>query len=461
MTRVDRDRELSAVQGSFSTESAATVGAVEWRRIGVEEPLGADLGWGALEDEELRRLAQLALEGNWSLKAAAARVTQARGVLSETRSERLPKGGLTPGYQRQRTSANLFDQGQAAGVSHTYGTVALPFDLAWEADLWGRVSGQVRAAHARFENARVDEAAVRLALRAEVAAVYWNWSATVVERGIVTRTLEAYRRMLELTENRRKGGVVGDLDVARARAQVRGVETELPTLDWRIEKQRHALAVLCGKNPAGFEVRLPETLRDAPLWAPEGVASQWLERRPDVAGLAWKMAAANADAGVARAAFFPRVMLRGVAGFSSIDAGAVFDWPSRFWAVGPTLELPVFDLKRRRARYGISRATYEETVAQYKQGVLVAFQEVEDLLAGERLLRARAEAEMEALTASRRVLELATNRYTAGLVSYLEVAIAQGEALARERALLRTNAERLSVGIGLIKALGGPVAQEP
>jgi len=188
---------------------------------------------------------------------------------------------------------------------------------------------------------------------------------------------------------------------------------------------------------------------------PVGIPSELLERRPDIAASEKLMAAANADVGVAQGAFYPRVVFNGLAGLESIDASTWFDWPSRFWAVGPSLDLPVFTGGRNRARLALARATYQETLANYRQTVLAAFQEVEDQLAAQDLLRKQLDAETAALTAARRNLEIANNRYKAGLITYLEVATAQSSALAVERSVVQLQGAKLVATVGLIKSLGG------
>ena len=442
----------------FSSDTNAAAAAADWIRIDAAARPGiASTGWWhTYHDAQLDRLQELGRQGNWSLKAAAARLDQARAVLQQSRADFFPTGGSTPSTQRLRTSANQFDRGQAAGVSHTYSSFALPLEASWEADLWGRVRRQVRASRERLAAAEWDERAARLSLESEITSTYWTWQGAVVEHRLLTRTVQAYEKSLELIRNRRQGGIVSDLDVARAEAQLKGAATELPGLRLKQAHAAHALAVLCGVEPGALVLEEPAEL-PAPIHpAPDGAASEWLLLRPDVAAAVSRMAAANADAGVARASFYPRLMLRGTAGLASIDAGSLFDWPSRFWAVGPSLELPFFDLKRKRARLRIAESVYRENVAAYRQHLLNAFQEVEDHLAAARLLAEQHALQKAALTAASKVRELAENRYRAGLITYLEVATAQTEALSRERAVVLSNLESLKTSVGLIRALGGP-----
>jgi multidrug efflux system outer membrane protein len=300
-----------------------------------------------------------------------------------------------------------------------------------------------------------DFESVKLTLQAELATDYFTLRALSSEYDLLARTAETYRRSLDLTVNRRRGGIATDLDVSQAQTQLRSTEAELPAVELQGKKLLHALATLCGQPATGFNLGM-EAIKQAnqPLW-PAVVPSELLERRPDIAAAEQRMAAANAQIGVAQAAFYPRVRFDGFAGFQSVNASTWFDWPSRLWALGPSLQLPVFTGGLNRAQLAVARASYNETIASYRQIVLAAFQEVEDQLASQRLLNIQLEAEAAALEAARRTLQIANNRYTAGLVTYLEVATAQSAALNLERTLVQLEGEKLVAGVGLIKALGG------
>jgi multidrug efflux system outer membrane protein len=317
------------------------------------------------------------------------------------------------------------------------------------------VRRQVEAARAQFAASADDLESVRLALQAELATDYFTLRALESEYNLLLRTAETYRRSLDLTMNRRRGGIASDLDVSQAQTQLRSTEAEVPAVELQRAKLLHALATLSGQPATGFSVAtssIGQTNR--PPW-PLLLPSELLERRPDIAAAEQRMATANAQIGVAQAAFYPRVRFDGLGGFQSINASTWFDWPSRFWAVGPSLQLPLFTGGLNRAQLALARASYDETVANYRQTVLVAFQEVEDQLASQRLLNTQLGAEAAALQAAQRTLQVANNRYTAGLVTYLEVATAQSAALNLERTLVQLEGEKLVAAVGLIKALGG------
>lgn len=458
--RVGPDYHRPAVLGTNAMPAAfsgaATNGlASQWKTVEPSAHFPRGAWWEVFNDSELNRLETLANAGNQELAVAAARFEQARAVVDVARSELFPHISANPSYFRQRTSFNQPQNGHAAGIGPTFDNFIIPLEAGWEVDLWGRVRRQVEAARAELAaNADVLEA-IRLAVQAELATDFFALAAADAEYDLLQRTVETYRRSLELTRNRRAGGIANDLDVSQAASQLKAAEAQLPGVELERTRLRHALATLCGQPATTFKVGLPPGMSPEPPVSPGVLPSELLERRPDIAAAERRMAAANASVGVAQTAFYPRVRLNGLAGFQSVDAGTLFDWPSRFWALGPSVDLPLFTGGRNRAELARARAAYDENVAQYRQTVLVAFQEVEDQLAAQALLAARLEAETAALTAARQTLEIANNRYKAGLVTYLEVAVAQSAALTRESTVVLLRAERLTATVALIKAVGG------
>lgn len=436
---------------------AAYAGATnEWKSATPQAHLPKGSWWEIFDDDELNRLEAQAAEANQQLQAAIASFAQARATADVARSGLFPRIGAAFAAIRQRDSANrpLSNTGEAAGQSFTYDNFVLPFDLSYELDLWGRVRRQVEAARASVQADAADLEAVRLAIAAEVAADYFTLRALDAEMAALTASIETYRRSLELTRNRRAGGLVSDLDVAQAETVLKTAEAQLPALTLTRARFEHALATLTGQPAPLFQ--LPVASMDSqPPVIPDELPSALLERRPDIASAEQRMAAANAGIGVAKAAFFPTVRFNGLAGFQSIDAGTLFDWPSRMWAVGPSLSLPLFDAGQRQAKLRISKALYDETVAGYRETVLRAFEEVEDNLAAQRLLASQYEQELAALASARKQLEIANNRYRSGLVTYLQVATAQNAALERERVVARLRGQRFAAAVALVKSLGG------
>jgi NodT family efflux transporter outer membrane factor (OMF) lipoprotein len=342
-----------------------------------------------------------------------------------------------------------------ANAAYTYNLFTVPANASWEVDLWGRVRHLTAGARARMAAAADDLQSLELLLQAELAQDYFTLRAQDAEVQLLIDTAEAYRKSLDLTLNRRKGGVATDLDVSQAETQLRTTEAQIPALRLQRTQTLHAIATLCGRPATGFKApELP--VRDLPdVRQPAVVPSEWLQRRPDIAAEERRVSAANADIGVAETAFYPSLTFNGQAGFQSVNADTWLKWPSRLWALGPTVNLPLFTGGYNHAQLAAARAAYDQTVANYRQTVLEAFQDVEDQLAAQQLLAAQLQGETAALTSARRTLEIANNRYKAGLVTYLEVVTSQSAALDLERTVVQLEGVKRVAAVGLVKALGG------
>ena len=429
----------------------------EWKVAVPQAHLPKGNWWEIFGDPELNRLETETAEANQDLMAAYARFNQARAVADVVRSGLFPRLGASFQAVEQRDSENRPVGGKPG---KTYDVFTVPFDLSYEFDLWGRVRRSVESATAQVESVADDMESVKLAIQAEVAADYFTICTLDADKALLLSSIEVYRRSLALVRNRRAGGMVSDLDVAQAETVLRNAEAQLPDNALQRAKFEHALAVLTGKNASLF--RLAERpLELEPLVFPTGLPSELLERRPDIAAAERRMAAANANIGAATAAFFPTIKLGATAGFWSGDLNAnrdmstLFEWPSRFWAVGPSLTLPLFEGGRLSANLRHAKAAYGEMVARYRQTVLTAFADVENNLAAEYLLGRQYKQVLAALKAARRQLEIADNRYNAGLVTYLEVATAQNTTLGIERTGMRLRGQQLAAAVALIKSLGG------
>jgi len=442
---------------AVATMPTAYAGATnEWKTATPQAHLPKGAWWEIFGDEELNRLEAQAAEANQQLQAAVARFAQARASADVARSGLFPRVGAGFAAIHQQDSANrpLNSTGEAAGKAFDYDNFILPFDLSYEVDLWGRVRRQVESARASVHANAADLESIRLAIAAEVAADYFTLRALDAEKAALAASIEAYQKSLELTRNRRAGGLISDLDVAQAETVLKTAEAQLPAITLTRTRFEHALATLTGQPATLFHLPAVSLDREPPV-IPADLPSALLERRPDIAAAEQRMAAANADIGVSKAAYFPTVRFNGLAGFQSIDAGTLFNWPSRLWAVGPSLSLPLFEGGQRQAKLRGAKAAYEETVARYRQTVLTGFAEVEDNLAAQILLASQYEQELAALASARRLLEIANNRYRSGLVTYLQVAIAQSAALERERVVARLRGQRFAAAVALVKSLGG------
>jgi multidrug efflux system outer membrane protein len=408
--------------------------------------------WKLFGDPVLDDLEARALTANQDLKAAAARVDEARAAAGEARSAYWPQVGVNPSVTR--------DQGSLTAPNRLPDTLATtyraPLVASWELDLFGRVRRLNEGARAGAEASAATFEAVRLSLAAEVATTYFSLRALDQEAALIADGVALRQRALDLISSRRQSGASTDFDVARAETELATTEAELAATANRRAALQNALAVLVGEPAAGFQLAAVAALPIVnPPAVPAGLPSDLLERRPDVAAAERQLAAANARIGVAKAAFFPAISLTGSAGFASGDIDNLFKTDSRTWSVGPSLYLPIFQGGRNRANLARSRAAYEESVAQFRQSVLVAFSEVQDALTATHLLAEQSAAQDRALAAARRAGALAQKRYDAGFVNYFEIIDAQRTVLTTERASARLAAQRLNNGVLLIKALGG------
>jgi len=443
--------EATAIPTAYSGVSS------EWKIAAPQAHLPRGDWWKIFGDPELNHLETEAAEANQDLKAAYARFSQARAVADVARSGLFPR--LSASFQpvEQRDSQNRPVGGRPG---QTYDTFTIPFDLSYELDLWGRVRRTVESAKAQLQAGEDDVESARLAIQAEVVADYFTIRALDADNTLLLLSIEAYRKSLALVRNRRAGGMVSDLDVAQAETVLKTAEAQLPDNILQRAKFEHALAVLTGKNASIF--RLPERpLTLEPLVIPPDLPSELLERRPDVAAAERRMAAANANIGAATAAFFPTIKFNGTAGYQSGDLnagrnmGGLFNWSSRMWAIGPSVTLPLFQGGQLTANLRQAKAVYEEAVARYRQIVLAAFADVENNLAAEHLLASQYAQVLDASKSARKQLEIASNRYSAGLVTYLEVSTAQNTALGIERTAMRLRGQQLVAVVALIKSLGG------
>jgi multidrug efflux pump len=409
--------------------------------------------WEVFHDTNLNELESQALQANQSLKAAVSRVDQARATARVARSDLLPSLYLDPSYSRQRYSPN---QAPSYGPL-TANTWQTPLDLSYEVDLWGRVRRGFESARAEAQGSLAAFGNVLLTLQADVAQNYFRLRALDAEIATVSGTIDLRKEQVRLVRSRFEGGIGNDLDIARAETELATTEAEAASLAQQREELENAIAILAGSNPSSFRV----AAETAGNWnpptpeIPAGLPSDLLERRPDVAQAERQLASANARIGVAKAAFFPVLTLTGSGGYLSADVDTLFNWNSRTWSLGPSLSLPIFTGGRNKANYHRSKSVFEESVANYRQQVLVAFGEVEDSLSGIRHLADQSSAQQRAVTHARRAVDLATSRYTSGIVSYIEVVDASRDALQAERGNAQLAGQRLIAAVQLIKALGG------
>jgi NodT family efflux transporter outer membrane factor (OMF) lipoprotein len=409
--------------------------------------------WEIFGDTNLNNLESQALQANQGLKAAVARVDQARATARVARADLLPSLNLDPSFNRQRYSPNQ----QPNYGALTASTWQAPLDLSYEIDLWGRVRRGFESARADAQASLASFSTVLLTLQSDVAQNYFRLQALDAEIATVDGTVDLRKEQVRLVRSRFHGGIGNDLDIARAETELATTEAEAASLAQSRAELEDAIAILVGSNPSQFHLAavVPGNWNPPSPEIPAGLPSDLLERRPDVATAERQLASANARIGVAKAAFFPVLTLTGSGGYLSADADSLFNWSSRTWSIGPSISLPIFAGGRNKAGYQRSKSVFEESVANYRQQVLVAFGEVEDSLSGIRHLADQASAQQRAVTNARRAADLATDRYRSGIVSYIEVVDAEREALQAERDNAQLAGQRLIAAVQLIKALGG------
>ncbi|MGH8710711.1 MAG: efflux transporter outer membrane subunit, partial [Burkholderiales bacterium] len=413
--------------------------------------------WEAYNDPLLNNLEEQVNISNQNLAQAEAQYRQARALVQSARAGYFPTVSASASESRSRASSSFSStQLQSTnpvtrGITNNY---LLTLEAVWEPDLWGRVRRTVESNEASAQASAADLEAVRLSAQAELAQDYIQLRALDTQKQLLDDTVAAYEKSLQLTQNQYAAGIVAKSDVIQAQTQLKS--TQAQSIDVGVQRAQfeHAIALLIGKPASDL------TITPAPLTAtlpavPIGMPSDLLERRPDVAAAERLVAAANAQIGVAIAAYFPSLTLSASGGYQSPSWSNWLTVPSRFWAVGPALAETLFDGGLRRAQTDQARAAYDANVAAYRQTVLTGFKEVEDNLAALRILEQEAEVQDEAVQSARQAVALTTNQYKAGTVNYLNVVVVQAAALNNERTAVDILNRRLVASVLLIKALGG------
>jgi len=421
-----------------------------WKTAQPSDQLLRGRWWEIFRDPQLNTLEDELTGSNQDLKAANARFGQARAMVHFNRAAEFPTISTAPGIASLHDSVNT----PYLPATKNTGDFVLPFDLSYELDVWGRVRRTVSASREEAQATAGDLETVNLSLHAELAFDYFELRSADAQKQLLDDTVKAYRDALQLTVNRFEGGAAPKSDVAQARTQLE--TTLVQDTDVAVERAQfeHAIAVLLGKPPASFS--LPASpLNLTPPDVAAGLPSQLLERRPDVAAAERRVAEANDQIGIARAAYYPTIILSASAGLEGDSIANWFTWPSRFWAVGPSLAETLFDAGRRRATSQAALANYDATVANYRESALTAFQQVEDNLAALRILNQEAQQQNEATASAQESLQIFTDRYIGGADPYLQVLTAQTIALQNERNDVDILRRRMDASVLLIKALGG------
>ncbi len=415
----------------------------DWKIAEPRDNVARGKWWEIFADTQLNALADRVSVSNQSLRLAEAQYRHAQALVLSARAPLFPSLTAALGVSRSgaatRGAATNYDLGASAG---------------WDADLWGRVRRNVETSEASAAASAADVESVRLLVQSELVIHYLQIRVLDTQKKLLDETAAAYARSLQLTLNRYKAGLAGRVDVAQAEAQLKS--TQAQAIDTGVQRAQleHAIAVLLGAAPAEFALPVAPVKVAMPS-IPAGLPSELLERRPDIAAAERRVAAANAQIGVAQAALYPSLTLSGSAGFHNSSFAPWFSAPSRVWSLGPELALSLFDGGLRRALSAQALASYDASAASYRQTVLAAFQDVEDNLATLRILEQEAKVQEEAVRAARQSVALTLNQYKAGLVSYLNVVSVQTTLLSNERTALSLLGRRLNAAALLVRALGG------
>src|SRR5207302_1556989 len=390
---------------------------------------------------------------NQNLKAAQAQYTQARALLRYYRADYFPTVATAPSATRARVSSNR-PPPRAISNGVTSNDFQLPFELSYEIDAWGRVRRNVEFYREQAQASAADLATVNLSLHAQLAMYYFQARSLDAQEQLLNSTVAQYEQAYQLTDSRFKGGLASEVEVQQANTQLETTRAQAIDVGVLRAQYEHAIATLVGKPASSFHLS-PLPLTSPPPSIPLELPSELLERRPDIAAAERRMAAANAQIGVAKAAYYPNITLGATGGFESGVITTLLSGPSILWSVGASAIAPIFDGGRRRANTDQVMAAYDQTVANYRETVLTGFQQVEDNLAALRILENEAGTQQRAVVASQEYLDLALTRYRGGITSYLEVTTAQSAALTDEVTAVNILGRRMTSAVLLIQALGG------
>ena len=424
-----------------------------WRVAAPKDSLPKGAWWEIFQDAELNEYEQQLLHANQSLVAAQARLSQARSLARVASSGYFPTFNVDPNASRNRYSGNR-PEVVTLGRPLTQSTFEIPFLLSYEPDLFGKVRRGLEAANASLQSTAADMYNVNLVLTSELAADYFTLRELDAETQVVRDSVEIQQKGLQLVDDRHKGGVASGLDLAQQQTLLDSTKTQLYLVQQQRAQFEHAIAVLTGNPASTFAVPV-RALNAAPPPVPLGVPSDLLERRPDIATAERQMAYQNALVGAASAAFYPQLTIFGGGGVQSTSITNLMTAPSAIWSVGGDLLQPIFEGGRNRANLAATKSAYDESVANYRESVLTAFQQVEDGLSGLDTLSQASATQNAAVADARRALELANNRYVGGVTSYLDVITAQSTLLSNQRLETQLLGQQMVMSVYLVKALGG------
>ena len=424
-----------------------------WREAAPKDAIPKGAWWEIFHDEELNGYEQQLLQANQSLAAARNRLDEARSLARVASAGLFPTLSADPGASRNRYSGNR-PGSSTPETPLTQGLYQIPFALNYEVDLFGRAGKTLQAANASLQSTAADLQNVQLVLTAELAADYFSLRELDSEYQVVQESVKIQQEGLVVVNHRHEGGIASGLDLAEQQTLLDSTVTQLYLLQQQRAQFEHAIAVLTGSAASTFSVRVAPLLTVPPP-VPLGIPSDLLERRPDIATAERTMAQQNALVGVAKTAFYPQFTISGAGGFQSITLGSLITTPSAFWSLGGDLLQPIFNGGRNRATLAATKSAYDESVANYRESTLIAFQQVEDGLSGLNSLSRAAESQSAAVADAHRALDIANDRYVGGLTTFLDVITAQSVLLTNERLSTQLLGQQMVTSVFLVKALGG------
>ena len=428
--------------------------AAGWTQANPSDSLARGAWWELYGDPQLNALIEKLNSANQSVAQSEAQFRQAQALVRSARGAFLPSADLSVGKTRSSQGTGSSNSSLTSSSSGIRDTLNAQVGVSWEADVWGKLRRGLEANEASAEASLADLAAMRLSQQSELVQNYLQLRVIDEQKRLLEATVEAYQRSLKMSENQYRAGISGKDAVAQAQTQLRNTQASLIDLIWQRAQFENAIAVLTGQAPAGFNLA---EIKDVPKLPqiPVSLPSQLLERRPDIASAERSVIAANANIGVAKAAYYPDFSLSLSGGYSSSQYQDWISVPNRFWSVGPKISLPLFDGGQRSAEVDRNEAVYDQTVAKYRQTVLDGLREVENYMVQLKVLGDETVVQEQALDSARESLRLTTNQYKAGLIAYLDVVSVQTTALSTERSVLNLLQSRLIASVQLIAALGG------
>ncbi|WP_341523865.1 efflux transporter outer membrane subunit [Pseudomonas sp. G.S.17] len=425
-----------------------------WRQATPSDSLARGAWWELYGDAQLNGLVEKLNSSNQTVAQYEAQYRQAKALVRSSRGAFFPTLDLTTSKNRSSQGTGSSSSSLSSSSSGIRDTYNAQLGVSWEADIWGKLRRGLEADTASAQASLGDLAAMQLSLQSELVQNYLQLRVIDEQKRLLEATVDAYQRSLTLTQNQYRAGISGRDAVAQAQTQLKSTQADLIDLMWQRAQFENAIAVLMGQAPADFNLAASTSIPALPA-IPVGLPSQLLERRPDIAAAERSVMAANANIGIAKAAYYPDLTLSLSGGYSSSTFANWISLPNRFWSVGPQLAMTLFDGGQRSAEVERTEAVYDQTVAQYRQTVLNGFQEVENYLVQLKVYEEEAGVRAEALAAARDSLRLTSNQYKAGLIGYLDVVNVQTTALSNERSVLTLLQSRLIASVQLIAALGG------